>query len=265
MPPFAVLNSVRGVKPGASVLAEAATVDGEGAQPAFVTQRFGKGRTATLLIGDMWRWAMHEKTDSESPLFQAWRQTLRWIIADVPHRVDAKVIEDDKSQTNASQLEIAVLDERYEPLDNANVKLSVKMADGSAVEIDATASQNKPGVYTANLMTKTAGVYVADVEARASDGSLVGSDQVGWVSDPAQREFQSLDPNRTALEEIAQRSGGRVLSLAELPSFVRDVPVTKSQIIETQQTPLWHSPWVIALAIGCFCIEWGLRRRGGLA
>jgi len=45
LPPFQVLNRVRGVRPGASVIAT--VTGGRNTQfPALVVQRFGRGRTA---------------------------------------------------------------------------------------------------------------------------------------------------------------------------------------------------------------------------
>ncbi len=262
MPSFSVLNSIRGVKPGASVLAEA--TGGEGSRPAFVTQRFGKGRTASFLIGDMWRWAMHEQSTDDSPLFQSWRQIIRWMISDVPTRVQTRLSEDQPSRLS-SEILITPLDDRYEPMDNAQVNLKVKTPDGKLIEMVAQTSAEQPGTYRANLMTRETGVYVADIEVRSEDGSLIGNDQLGWVSEPAQAEFQSIETNRTVLEEIAKQSGGRVIDVGELASFVDNIPAKKIPIVETWQTPLWHQPWVLALAIACLCGEWGLRRRSGLA
>ena len=31
-------------------------------RPAIVTQRFGKGRTAAALVGDLWRWSMERES-----------------------------------------------------------------------------------------------------------------------------------------------------------------------------------------------------------
>src|SRR4051812_27948797 len=53
MAPFQVLNRVREVKPGASVIATVADESGK-QWPAIVTQRFGRGRTAAVTLGDVW-------------------------------------------------------------------------------------------------------------------------------------------------------------------------------------------------------------------
>ncbi|MDQ3624675.1 MAG: glutamine amidotransferase, partial [Verrucomicrobiota bacterium] len=52
MPHFEVYNRVGDPKPAAMVVAS--VTDGRTEYPAIVTQRFGRGRTAALLVGDWW-------------------------------------------------------------------------------------------------------------------------------------------------------------------------------------------------------------------
>src|SRR6266699_519495 len=52
MPAFQVLNRVREIKPGASVIATVRDESGH-TLPALAVQRFGNGRVATLMVGDL--------------------------------------------------------------------------------------------------------------------------------------------------------------------------------------------------------------------
>jgi len=76
MPAFQVLNAVRDVKPGASVLATVSDSAGQ-TYPALVVQRFGLGRSAALTIGDLWRWGLGDES-MQKDLGRAWRQLVRW-------------------------------------------------------------------------------------------------------------------------------------------------------------------------------------------
>ncbi|MCS6863416.1 MAG: glutamine amidotransferase, partial [Abditibacteriales bacterium] len=60
MPPFQVLNRVRDIKPGASVIATVTDARG-GQHPAIVVQRYGHGRVGAVLLGDVWRWGMRDE------------------------------------------------------------------------------------------------------------------------------------------------------------------------------------------------------------
>ena len=88
---------------------------------------------------------------------------------------------------------------------------------------------------------------------------------MGWSSDPAADEFKSLKPNRALLENLARETGGEVIAANNLESFARSLPNRKAPVMETETTPLWHQPTVFLFALGCFVVEWGVRRWKGMA
>ena len=63
---------------------------------------------------------------------------------------------------------------------------------------------------------------------------------------------------------LARRTGGRLLSLADLEGFSRDLPSRQAPVSEAWFLPLWHKAWVFLCARACFVAEWGLRRWRGL-
>ncbi|MCB1079187.1 MAG: hypothetical protein KDM64_15310, partial [Verrucomicrobiae bacterium] len=81
---------------------------------------------------------------------------------------------------------------------------------------------------------------------------------------PAAEEFRSLEPNRSLLETLANETGGRVLTLEELPDFLPTLASLEAPVTETWTKPLWHAPWVFLLALACFAGEWALRRKKGI-
>ena len=85
MPTFEVLNPLHEIKPGASVLATVSDANGQ-TYPALAVQRFGLGRSAALMIGDMWRWGLRDE-EMQKDLAKAWRQMIRWLVSDVPPRI----------------------------------------------------------------------------------------------------------------------------------------------------------------------------------
>ncbi|HXT39371.1 MAG TPA: glutamine amidotransferase, partial [Candidatus Angelobacter sp.] len=89
MPPFQVLNRVRDIKPGASVIATVSDENGRNF-PALAVQRFGNGRVGAMMIGDVWRWGLRDEA-SHRDMDKAWRQLARWLVADVPNRVELTV------------------------------------------------------------------------------------------------------------------------------------------------------------------------------
>jgi hypothetical protein len=264
MSTFYTKSEVGHIKPLATVLAE--VVDEEGAvHPALVTQQFGAGRTAALMIGDLWRWGMKRPEPAESDLEKSWRQTVRWLVADIPRRVEVHVEPQPGSGSGAMQMLIRVRDPEFLPLDNAQVSIEVSTPDGKKLPIVAEPNTGEAGTYIARHVPREAGAYRAAIKVAAPDGSEIGEREAGWVAQPVADEFNRLRPNRAWLQEIAAKTGGEVVAVDDLPKFVASLPSRKVPITEPWIRPLWHHPAFYIFVIGCFAAEWGLRRWKGLA
>lgn len=262
MPPFKTINRIQSIKPLATVLSQVQSADGS-IHPALVVQPFGKGRASALLIGDLWRWQMRRTDTKEDDLQKSWRQTLRWLVADVPQRIEVSA---ERKQNEPSQpfvLTIKIHDEKYHPLDNANVLAHIKSPDGKEVTLTAEPT-NATGEYSVTYVPRSAGVYRAKITATAADASDIGSRETGWVAEPATEEFRTLRPNRELLERLAEKTGGEVLEPDGLDDFVQSLPNRKVPITEQRINPVWHTWPVFVCALGLLITEWGLRRWKGL-
>jgi uncharacterized membrane protein len=267
MPGFEVLNRVRDVKPGASIIATALDAQGQ-AVPALAVQRFGLGRTGALTIGDVWRWGMRSP-EARADMERAWRQLLRWLVADVPGRVSLTAEPVAGDAAGAVRFHVRVRDAKWQPVDNASVTVEIEsvIAEGApqpTLKLTAQPSPDEAGLSEATFVPRSAAAFRARASAVNASGAEEGRAEAGWASDPAAAEFQSLLPNRAPLEELARRTGGRVLELNELEEWARQLPSEKAPVMETTSQPLWHTPWIFLLAIACLCGEWAWRRTHGL-
>lgn len=263
--PFGVLNKVRGIKPGASVLAT--VTDGREQFPALAVQRFGNGRTGAMLVGDIWHWGFRDEA-SQKDMAKAWRQTMRWLVADVPQRTELTAEPKPGDPNQAIRLQVKVRDKKFLPLDNATITLQVRPVGVGAtnvVRLTAEASATQAGVYETTYVPRETGGYHAEALVVDADGMEVGRAEAGWTSDPASDEFRSLKPNRALLEAIARGTGGEVVAAGKLEEFARALPNKKAPITEAWTSPLWHQAGVFLFALACFVAEWGLRRRRGMA
>jgi len=154
MAPFQVLNRVSQAKPGASVIATVSDPGGN-SYPALVIQRFGRGRTSALTIGDFWHWGLHD-ADAHRDMDKAWRQLVRWLVTDVPNRVDLTVEPESGDANGAVALQVRVRDPKFQPLDNASISLEVRpVLTGSPgpqtnfVRLQPESVPSEPGVYLA--------------------------------------------------------------------------------------------------------------------
>jgi len=263
MPPFKTVNRIDSIKPGASVLAEVEMERGA-VKPALVVQPFGRGRVAALTIADMWRWQIKRDDPKENDLDKAWRQTVRWLVADVPQPVEVETRRATGIATPGAEIVVRARDKQFEPLDNADVKLTIHTPDNRDIELMAESSDRAPGTYVATFAPRLAGAYRATVTVTAADGSAVGQRETGWSVEPETEEFRTLAVNRPLLDRLAKETGGEVLTLAKLDSFVSSLPNRKIPLTETWTYPLWHQWHVFLIAITCLIGEWGLRRWRGL-
>ena len=265
-----VVNAVRGVKPGASVIATLR--DPAGSEiPALAVQRFGRGRSAALTIGDLWRWGMID-AGAHRDLDKSWRQMIRWLVSDVPKRVELSVEPPEGEANDAVRLQVRARDAKFQPMDEAGVTIEVEPvlfegaagAEGKPVRLRAEPALSEAGLYEATYFPRLTGGYRATAIATDSAGAEVGRAEAGWSSDPAAAEFRSLTPNVALLESVARQTGGRVIAVGDLDSFVRRLPNLRAPVMEPWSLPLWHTPEMFGFALVCLLAEWGLRRRKGM-
>ncbi len=264
MPAFQVVNRSRDIKPGASVLATVS--DPRGTQlPALVVQRYGAGKSAALMIGDMWRWGMHRE-DERDDLGKAWRQMIRWLITDVPERITfhAEPVGGDAHQS--MKLDVRARNEKFAPLDNSTVNIQISsVTSDKGIHLRAEPSLKEAGLSEATFVPRNSGAYLAEAVVTDGNGTEAGRAEVGWAVDFAADEFKSLLPDRELLAAIARKTGGQLVEAKDLERFVAGLPNRKAPITEPWTHPLWHTPVLFLFALACFAGEWGLRRWKGLA
>ncbi len=265
MPPFRVLNTVRGLKPGASVMAH---VKSNGRLlPALAVQRYGHGRAASMMIGDLWRWGMRDE-QSRQDMEKVWRQLVRWLVADTLKQVDVSVVPKPGDASRSVDLMVRARKPDFEAMEDAHVSITVQRVGSSEVETAAVttdASAEETGSYQGNFWSAKPGAFSAKTTVTDGLGKAVGVAEVGWVSEPAADEFASVRPNVGLLQDLAKATGGRMVKLDELEAFAPTLATRSSPIQESSSYPIWHRSIWLLLAIACFGIEWGIRRRGGLA
>ncbi|MBI3852409.1 MAG: hypothetical protein HY298_19305 [Verrucomicrobia bacterium] len=270
MTPFQVLNQVREVKPGASVIATVSDAAGK-SFPALVVQRLGRGRTAALTIGDVWRWGLHDAA-AHHDMDKSWRQLMRWLVTDVPNPVDLTVEPQPQDASGAMQLQVRVRDKTFQPLDNAGVSVEIQPlltetssgATTNSIRLQAEPSANEAGLYQITYVPRATGGYKTTAFVTNSVGAEVGRAEAGWSTDLAAEEFRSLTPNVALLESIAKKTGGEIVAAANLSTFARNLPHKQAPVMDSWNFPLWHTPAMFAFALACFVGEWGLRRWKGM-
>ncbi len=289
MPTFQTLNPTLRVRPGAQVMANVADATGS-EWPALVVQRFGRGRSAALCIGDLWRWRMHEGLigkdhsanhqsanpssppedgkpgEDRSDYSRAARQLIRWLVSDVPQRVATTSAPALDKGAHAWRISTTVRDEQFVPREDSVVTIKVTQPDGTVTEKRARPADDELGRYDIIVNAATAGAWTCEVTAtvNSSDGQQKQlMTQHGWASQPDQHEMSSVSLNREWLEAVADNSGGRIVTYEELDDFVADLQTSDAPVMETVTWPVWHQWSIFMVAVACFAGDWTLRRRLG--
>jgi len=250
MPDFRNVHKLPAIRPGSTEIARLELEDG-GHAPALVIRRFGRGRTAVLALTDYWRWGM-TRPEAHAEMEKSWRQTLRWLLADVPRRLTVK------AEGDSIQAELFGAD--FHPDESASVALKVKRPDGTWTNIAARPHPEKPGVMQAAFHATDPGNYLVEATTRATEKQPALTARSGWVVNSLQDEYRSLRPDMEAMNRLASATGGRVLAAGDLSGFVNSIKNLPVPITEMRREPLWHSPAWLLLALACFIEEWGLRR-----
>jgi uncharacterized membrane protein len=294
MPEFLTLNPPGYVRPGAQVMAEVRDAEGT-VWPALIVQRFGRGRSAAVCVGDLWRWRLNEgrrqfeatirgqttlpstptpasTTNTATPAedlsdhARACRQLMRWLVSDVPKRLDVLVKDIPEQQAGAVKITALVRGPDFEPRENADVKFKVTAPDGREFELTAVPSDSETGLFQAELSAAQEGAWKVATTATLADGPSPEtlSTASGWASQPALQELRSVSLQPQWLEELAKKTGGKVLRVNEIESLVQQLPNAAAPLQEVRSWPIWHSWWVFLTAIALLCTDWTLRRRRGL-
>ena len=266
MPEFRVLNRLRVAKPGARIVATIGE-DEERRLPALIVQRLGNGRAAALTIGDLWRWGQRS-SETREDMDKFWRQTLRWLIADVPDRIAFEARHQTDEINQPTLLRIQARDKRFEPLDNVSVAIAVREPGGQSIRLTAEPVMTESGLFEASYVPRKSGGYLAEATMTDANGTDLDQASLGWAVDLEAREFQSVGTNRPLLERIARQTGGRMVEVGQLSQFASRLPHEEVPITEVWTKPLWDLPGVLPtvffFALACFVIEWALRRRKGM-
>lgn len=285
MPAFETLNPAVRVRPGAQVMASVS--DQRGNQwPALVVQRFGRGRSAALCIGDLWRWRMHEGrlrsvsgtsvrlkrdspgvTEDRGDYARAARQMIRWLVSETPRRLEVTSAVAPEEGVHCYRLSAVVRDRKFTEREDAEVRFVVTRPDGTTMEQVARPSDDEVGRYNAIVTAAESGAWkckaVASLPSVDDTESETLSAEHGWASQPDQLEMAAVTTNRSWLKSLADHTGGRIISADELDEFVDSLPASTAPVMELRSWPVWHQWTVFLLAVACFAGEWTLRRRQG--
>jgi Mg-chelatase subunit ChlD len=216
-------------------------------EPILAGHQVELGRVA-VFTSDASEWAGDW---SGSPSFVSfWIHLVQWAgRAEDPGVGELSINRSLKNTSGGLKIDYTAIDDAGVPIDGLTIASKV-FSDGSSQTVNLV--QTGPGQYSALLDSVPSGDHVVVVTPKR-DGQPIRP-TIGAVHVDDQTEYDTLRSDRAALESIASRSGGRVLSLSQAADlFSRDGLAEVSS---------YESMWRLMLLLGfiLFLIDLGARR-----
>lgn len=258
LPPFADMQALGQLKPGAVVLLDAVPGTNR-AQPLLAWQHYGRGTTYMLGTASTWRWKMRLPHEDQRH-YTFWRQLLHAVAADAPPRTSLmtanKVYDDERKIVVSAELH----NEKFEAINNAAVELTLTSDAGATATQQMVASGQGDGRYTATMQANAAGLYRLSMKAKAG-ATDVGTLQTHFRRNDGIVEHFGTQQNRPLLQRIADSTGGRYWSLDQLDDIPDAMRYSKAGIVERQTLDLWNLPALFLLLLALKAAEWLLRMK----
>ena len=266
-PVFATRTTLR-VKPGAVALGHARGLTAVTPVPLLLTLRMQGQRTVALTAYGIWRWRlMAQRASVTSGFFAAFlTNVVQWLTAPEDRGpVIVKTVNDAFVAGEPIGFEGQVYDPQQRPLDDADVRVTVRQGAGTMETVLAAAGNGRYEGAVPGWGEEGAFAFSATA---TRGGILVGSDSGTVRIGGVQQEFLETRMNAPLLRQLAERTGGAFLHqetfgrigelLARQPSFV---PTEETEAAEYH---LRSRPLLAAAIILLLALEWFLRKRSGM-
>ncbi len=244
------------LKPTTETLAEAIGVGAPGQEPsaALMRMRFGAGEIVYAATDEIWRWRYGQ---GERYPERFWIPLVRLLAREaLAHDGARAVLEVTPSRVAPGEsvlLTLRFVDEATAEGAPQTIPVDVQDATGAVValvdlvrrgsEASAVYPADRVGVFRAVLGDTSAGAGEATFEVVRSDD-----------------ELRRADTDHVALERIAERSDGALLSKDALRSLPNRLPLRAREIDESTTRSLWDTPIALAALLFLLAIEWTGRR-----
>jgi uncharacterized membrane protein len=290
LPQLAGCSRIKGIKPGAQVLAVNPGVSGGDNRqglPVMVSQQVGRGRSMVWAVDTTWKWRTIVGGFTGETLFyrKFWGQLVRFLAA---------------GEDEASAERLFVSTDRYRYKEGQDVKLLVEVRGGeesrpgsstrpslpakvdwrvSALCVDEEGRRTRVGLASAGQdrheakvpaarpgrmdFLVTAEPIVPAVVKRDQDEYAVRTQAVTVQVERPDLELLAGQWDSQWLTRAAQATGGRVLKVDEIDTWRLETEPTA--VTRVEQAGLWHHPVLVAAFFVLLCAEWVLRRMRRLA
>jgi len=229
---------------------------------------------ARWTAGPLWSWSFWRLGGTESEAtFRSLIGNLFYYLAEGGDRTRLRLVLPQQvvAQGQNTLVRGLALDRRLQPDETHDVWLEwvvgATAAADSAREATGRARMlpdpKVPGSRRLPLPSLPPGEYSVRLSLEDGDDRIT-SDWKDLVVDPFSVEFQDPRVDRSALQRIAETTGGRLLERRDLAAWAAGLDLVARETVVTARIDLWGSLWLFGPLLLLLCAEWSLRKRWGL-
>ncbi len=239
------------------------------ANPLFLIRNTGNTKSAAFLGYGIHRWKiLTGSTNETKDFFTQWFSSLiRWLATreqDTFLRVEPS--KEFYSQGEQVDFSGQVYNESYQPLDNAEVIVSVRSQRGNE-HYETTLSSLGTGLYDGSIGNLSEGDFTYSASA-LFNGDTVGTTK-GRISVGEQSvEFAETKMNKPLLVQMASSSGGEYADASAFSVLEKKIFARKEMQLMmrplTSEFELWNLPSFLTIIVLLFGAEWIIRKQSGM-
>jgi uncharacterized membrane protein len=218
------------------------------ADPVLAHWQVGLGKTVAFTSGMWTRWGGKW---ADWPKFGPfWAQVVRWCSRQ-PAAAAFEVTT--STQGGKGKIRIDALDKNAAAINFMNIEGTLVRPNHDSEQLHLT--QTGPGVYEGEFDARAAGSYVASFAYRLGGGedAIAGTLQTG-LSVAFSPEYRELETNQALLAEIADRTGGRMLTRADAAAAFDTSTLAQAEA----RRPIWE--FLIRWMLLLFLLDVAVRR-----
>ncbi len=266
LPKFDGIYEYESVKQSAEVLLTSTVTGTRGRLPFMLKTRAGLGNIIMINGGPLW--PIGFKLANSERGFNTYAgmiiNMLKWL---VNRREDAQVsieLTNSRGYVGASNIvKVWVTDSRHKLMQNARVILSINGEKGEKYDL-VCMETSEPGCYESAFIPVSKGLHT--IEATASyQGSELGRSKVDLLVETPTAEFDDPVIKTDVMENIAKETGGLLVFDDETNKLISALKTVPGKKLESRSIDIRNCWLLLILILLLPCLEWYIRRSGGLS
>lgn len=264
LPPVQQMNSEITARAESNILAGVKINNIPINKPLIISRRLGSKRSVAITAKDIWKWKLQMSNKNTNLFDQFVMGSLKWLnTSEAQKQVSVRTSK--KVYALGERVEFAgqVYDEAFNPVSDAEVKVTVSGAEKSEVLLNSLGN----GLYEGVFETNNPGDY-AFTGTASSDNRKIGSDNGRFNIGEVDLEMAEPRMNYEFLSSLSNRTGGKFFMYTNYRPVFNEINNINKQAskekITSSEFELWSSEWLLSLAVLIFAIEWFIRKRSGM-